>query len=114
MAYAVHWADVIAENMLKENCKHLVATGITPSGRINIGNMREAITADAVYRALLDRGEDADFICVVDNYEPLHEVYHFLPESYAGHVGKPISEIPAPVGVVQIMPSISLDLLLKP
>jgi lysyl-tRNA synthetase class 1 len=50
MADAVHWADVIAERLLKENGKHLAATGIIPSGSINISNVREAVTADAVYK----------------------------------------------------------------
>jgi lysyl-tRNA synthetase, class I len=54
--------------------------------------------ADAVYRALLDRGEDVDFICIADNFDPLHKVYKFLPESYIEHVGKPISEIPCSCG----------------
>jgi len=56
MADTIHWADVIAEDMLKKNGKHFVAAGITPSGSIHIGNMREVVTADAVYRAILDRG----------------------------------------------------------
>jgi lysyl-tRNA synthetase class 1 len=98
MADAVHWADVIAENMLKENSKHLVATGITPSGGINISNVREAVTADALCRALLDRGGDVDFICIADNFDPLHKVYPLLPENYVEHVGKPISEILCPCG----------------
>jgi lysyl-tRNA synthetase, class I len=98
MADAVHWTDVIAERMLKENGKYLVATGIIPSGSINISNVREAVTADAVYKALLDRGEDADFICIADNFDPLYKVYPFLPESYIEHVGKPLSEIPCPCG----------------
>jgi len=98
MADTIHWADVIAEDMLKKNGKHFVAAGITPSGSIHIGNMREVVTADAVYRAILDRGEDADFIIIVDNCDPLHKVHPFLPESYAEHIGKPISEVPCPCG----------------
>jgi lysyl-tRNA synthetase, class I len=98
MADTIHWADIIAEDVSKKGGKHLVATGITPSGQIHIGNMREVVTADAVYRALLDKGEDADFIYIADNYDPLRKVYPFLPESYAEHVGKPISEVPCPCG----------------
>ena len=60
--------------------------------------MREVVTADAVYRAILDRGADADFIIIVDNCDPLHKVYPFLPESYTEHIGKPISEVPCPCG----------------
>ncbi len=98
MADAVHWADIVAESMLKENSKHLVAMEIIPSGNININNIREAVTADAVYKALLDKEEDADFICIADNFYPLQKVYSFLPESYIEHVGKPISGIPCPCG----------------
>ena len=98
MADTIHWADVIAEDVLNKSGKHLVATGITPSGHIHIGNMREVVTADAAYRAFLDRGADARFIYIADNFDPLRKVYPFLPESYAEHVGKPISEVPCPCG----------------
>ena len=98
MVDTIHWADVIAEDVLKKGDKHLVATGITPSGHIHIGNMREVVTADAAYRSLIDKGADANFIYIADNYDPLRKVYPFLPESYAEYVGKPISEIPCPCG----------------
>ncbi|MCQ1534543.1 lysine--tRNA ligase [Methanosarcina sp. KYL-1] len=98
MADIIHWADVIAEDTLQKSSKHLVATGITPSGHIHIGNMREVVTADAAFRALLDRGADAELIYIADTYDPLRKVYPFLPESYAEHVGKPLSEVPCPCG----------------
>ena len=37
----------------KENEKHILATGITPSGLIHIGNMREVLTTDVVIPPLL-------------------------------------------------------------
>ena len=46
----MHWADVLADELLKKQKKHVLATGITPSGPIHIGNMREILTTDAVYR----------------------------------------------------------------
>lgn len=98
MVEITHWADVMAEEILRSGKKHLVATGITPSGHIHIGNMREVVTADATYRALLDQGADAEIIYVADTYDPLRKVYPFLDESFAQHVGKPISEIPCPCG----------------
>ena len=49
----MHWADVIAEDLIKQDKKHVLATGITPSGPIHIGNMREVLTTDAVYRSLI-------------------------------------------------------------
>jgi lysyl-tRNA synthetase, class I len=95
---AVHWADILAENLLKENVKHIVSVEITLFGDITMESIREFVTANAVCRALLDRGEDVDFVCVADNYSPLKKVYPYLSESYAKHVGKPLSEIPCPCG----------------
>jgi lysyl-tRNA synthetase class 1 len=94
----IHWADVIAENVLAKGRKHTVASGITPSGAIHIGNMREVVTADAVYRALADKGADARLIYIADTYDPLRKVYPFLSKDYEAHIGKPLSEIPCPCG----------------
>ncbi len=98
MADITHWADVIADEVLEKGKRHLVATGITPSGHIHIGNMREVVTADVAYRALVDKGAEAEFIYIADTYDPLRKVYPFLDESYEEHVGKPLSEIPCPCG----------------
>ncbi|HJH32381.1 MAG TPA: lysine--tRNA ligase [Methanosarcinaceae archaeon] len=98
MAQITHWADVTAGEALKLSNKHLVATGITPSGHIHIGNMREVVTADAAFRALLGKGADAELIYIADTFDPLRKVYPFLPESYAEHVGKPLSQVPCPCG----------------
>ena len=48
----MHWADVLADELIKKYEKHVLATGITPSGPIHIGNMREVLTTDAVYSSL--------------------------------------------------------------
>ncbi|MCL2142098.1 MAG: lysine--tRNA ligase [Methanimicrococcus sp.] len=99
MTEITHWADVVAEEAMAKNKKNLISTGITPSGHIHIGNMREVLTADAVYCALKDKGEEPDFFYIADNYDPLRKVYPFLTEeAYAEHVGRPISEIPCPCG----------------
>ena len=78
--------------------EHVVATGITPSGDIHVGNLREIITGDAVCSALVDMGVGAKLIYVADTFDPLRRRYPFLPEEYEAHVGKPLSEIPDPEG----------------
>lgn len=99
MTEITHWADVAAEEAMAKNKKNVISTGITPSGHIHIGNMREVLTADAVYCAVKSKGEDPEFYYIADNYDPLRKVYPFLKEEeYAQHVGKPISEIPCPCG----------------
>jgi len=94
----MHWAEVLADDLLKKQTTHVLATGITPSGPIHIGNMREILTTDAVYRCLRAKGGKAELIYVCDDYDPLRKVYPYLPQSFAQYVGKPISEIPCPCG----------------
>lgn len=94
----MHWADVLADELLKEEKKHVLATGITPSGPIHIGNMREILTTDAVYRCLINKGGDGELIYVADDFDPLRRVYPYLPDSYEKYVGMPISDIPCPCG----------------
>ncbi len=94
----IHWADVIAEDLLKKSKKHRIATGITPSGHIHLGNLREMLTADAVRRAVIDKGGEAELIYIADTFDPLRKRYPFLPEEYEKYVGMPLSEIPDPEG----------------
>jgi lysyl-tRNA synthetase class 1 len=94
----MHWADVLADELLKEDKKHVLATGITPSGPIHIGNMREILTTDAVYRSLINKGGKGELIYVADDYDPLRKVYPYLHKSYEKYVGMPISDIPCPCG----------------
>jgi lysyl-tRNA synthetase class 1 len=92
----MHWADVLAEQLLKDSRRQVLATGITPSGPIHIGNMREILTTDAVYRSVIEKGGDAEFIYIADDFDPLRKVYPYLPQTYEQYVGMPISEIPCP------------------
>ncbi|HWG91279.1 MAG TPA: lysine--tRNA ligase, partial [Candidatus Thermoplasmatota archaeon] len=96
----MHWADVLAKEVLTRTAdKYVFATAITPSGPIHVGNMREVLTTDAVYRAVKKLGVDAELIYIGDTYDPLRKVYPFLKkEEYEQHVGKPLSDIPCSCG----------------
>ncbi|MCX7848006.1 MAG: lysine--tRNA ligase [bacterium] len=98
---AQHWADRAVDQLLAERGSgpFLVASGISPSGRIHVGNLREVLTADIICRVLRERGLQARLIFVADDYDSLRKVYPFLdPQRYAPYVGAPLSEIPAPEG----------------
>ena len=94
----LHWADAIAEELINIRKDHKIATGITPSGPIHIGNLREMLTADAIRRAVVDRGGKAEIIYVADTFDPLRKRYPFLPKEYENYVGMPLSMIPDPEG----------------
>lgn len=94
-----HWADRVAQQVLDTGRPPVISTGISPSGEIHIGNMREVLTADAIFRALRDRQAPVRFNYIADNFDPLRKVYPFLDaERYAPLVGRPLSEIPCPCG----------------
>ena len=98
-AAAKHWADEVADQVRVADRATVVSTGISPSGEIHIGNMREVVTGDAVFRAIRDRGVPVRFNYVCDNFDPLRKVYEFLdPQTYEPLVGKPLSEIRCPCG----------------
>ena len=94
-----HWADVAADAAIATGRPVVVSSGISPSGEIHIGNMREVLTADAVFRAVKERGVPARFNYVCDNLDPLRHVYPFLDAAlYEPLIGKPLSGIPCPCG----------------
>ncbi|HIH40715.1 MAG TPA: lysine--tRNA ligase [Halobacteria archaeon] len=109
---SIHWADRIAEECLEKG-KNVIATGITPSGEIHIGNMREVLTGDMIYKALLDLGGEAEFLYIADTFDPLRRLYPFLPESYKEYVGQPLYRIPDPFGCHESYSEHFLDPFLK-
>ena len=90
----MHWADAF----FKDNSDETISTGISPSGPIHIGNMREILTGDILFKSSLRKGKNSRFIYLCDDADPLRKVYPFLPESYIQHVGKPLYKIPSPDG----------------
>jgi lysyl-tRNA synthetase class 1 len=94
----MHWADVMARELLQRGDSHVLATAITPSGPIHVGNMREVLTTEAVSRGVVDAGGQAELIYIGDTFDPLRKVYPFLSDSYEDHVGRPLSDIPCPCG----------------
>jgi lysyl-tRNA synthetase class 1 len=96
-AISSHWADATAARVVECARPAVISTGISPSGEIHIGNMREVLTGDAVYRALLELGAPARANYVADNFDPLRRVYPFLDRGkYEPLIGRPLSEIPCP------------------
>uniref|UniRef100_A9A9Z5 Lysine--tRNA ligase n=1 Tax=Methanococcus maripaludis (strain C6 / ATCC BAA-1332) TaxID=444158 RepID=A9A9Z5_METM6 len=96
----MHWADATSEKIMKKRNadEYVVSSGITPSGHIHIGNARETLTADAVYKGIAKKGAKAKLIFVADDYDPLRKLYPFLPREFEKYIGMPLSEIPCPQG----------------
>lgn len=94
----MHWADVEAGALLQRSKSHFIATGITPSGPIHIGNIRELITAHCLKRAVEDRGGEATVLYFADDFDPLRKLYPFLDNDFQERIGTPLYQLPCPCG----------------
>ena len=93
----MHWADVIAKDLAERTDHPLIATGISPTGIIHVGSLREAITGESIRSAVAELGKDVKLIYLIDP-RSLRKRYDFLPEEYEKYVGMPICRIPCPCG----------------
>ncbi|MBN8215350.1 MAG: lysine--tRNA ligase [Spirochaetes bacterium] len=103
MNQEAHWADAAAEALIaKSPTQELftLASGITPSGTVHIGNFRELITVDFVKRALEKKGKKTRFIFSWDDYDVFRKVPANMPrqEELKKFLGKPIVKTPDPFG----------------
>ena len=92
----MHWSDVVAQRLSERGKKHIVSTGITPSGEFHIGHLREILTGDMIAKAAKKAGLDVEFVFIVDSADPLRKVYSFLDDSYSEYIGHQLKQIPPP------------------
>ena len=82
----------------KDVNKHVIASGTSISGSIHIGNSCDIFIANAVTKALKNKGANSKTIWIADDHDPLRKVPYPLPESYKKYLGIPYSQIPCPEG----------------
>lgn len=75
-----------------------VASGITPSGTVHIGNFREVVSAYFVALALTKLGAKVRFIYSWDSFDSFRKVPANLDSTsaYTAYLGQPICDIPDP------------------
>lgn len=94
--------DVIAESERRAPGKPVVvASGLSPSGPIHLGNLREVMTPHLVADEIRRRGYTVRHLISWDDYDRYRKVPNGVPgidESWAEHIGKPLTSVPAPAG----------------
>ncbi|WP_053696280.1 lysine--tRNA ligase [Streptomyces sp. NRRL F-5755] len=94
--------EVIAEAERRAPGKPIVcASGLSPSGPIHLGNLREVMTPHLVADEIRRRGHECVHIISWDDYDRYRKVPAGVPgidESWAEHIGKPLTSVPAPAG----------------
>src|SRR5512138_139206 len=94
-------ADMVEKRVLEtrgRDAKITCASGISPSGPVHLGNLREIITVHLVTEELKLRGWNAEHIHSWDDFDRLRKVPANVPASFAEHVGKPLADVPDPTG----------------
>ncbi|MDT3399910.1 lysine--tRNA ligase [Streptomyces sp. B1866] len=91
--------DVIAEAERRAPGKPVVcASGLSPSGPIHLGNLREVMVPHLVADEIKRRGIPCEHILSWDDFDRFRKVPVGVDPSYAEHIGKPLTAVPAPPG----------------
>ena len=78
--------------------KVVCASGISPSGPIHLGNLRELLVPHFVAEEIRSRGVACEHLLSWDDYDRLRKVPAGVPASFAEHIGRPLTAIPDPLG----------------
>lgn len=94
--------EVIADSERRAPGKPVVvASGLSPSGPIHLGNLREVMTPHLVADEIRRRGYEVRHLISWDDYDRYRKVPNGVPgidESWAEHIGRPLTSVPAPAG----------------
>jgi len=74
------------------------ASGISPSGPVHLGNLRELMTPHLVADEVRRNGTPCRHILSWDDYDRLRRVPAGLPDSFAEYIGRPLTGVPDPCG----------------
>lgn len=86
------------EEALARGATVTVASGISPSGPIHLGNLREFLTVHFVAEELRRRGVKTRHLHSWDDYDRFRKVPAGVDPSWHEHIGRPLSAVPDPSG----------------
>lgn len=99
MSWVQRAADAAIEHARRSGGGTIVCeSGVSPSGPIHLGNLREVMTVHFVAEEIKSRGLDAVHVHSWDDYDRFRKVPAGLDESLAEHVGRPLAAVPDPYG----------------
>ncbi|HET9123329.1 MAG TPA: lysine--tRNA ligase [Solirubrobacteraceae bacterium] len=96
------WEDALADQVITSRAERGVtgpivcASGISPSGPIHLGNLREVFTTHLVAEALRRRGEEVVHLHSWDDYDRFRKVPAGVDPGFERYVGMPLARIPDP------------------
>jgi lysyl-tRNA synthetase class 1 len=101
-ASAAVWSERLAEEVAARigaggsDVPVVCASGISPSGPIHMGNLREVFTTHLVAEALRARGHEVVHLHSWDDYDRLRKVPAGVDPSFEQYIGMPLARVPDP------------------
>ncbi|MCX2968921.1 MULTISPECIES: lysine--tRNA ligase [Streptomyces] len=98
------WVSRFADEVIAEAERHapgkpiVCASGLSPSGPIHLGNLREVMTPHLVADEIRRRGHACVHLISWDDYDRFRKVPAGIDASWSEHIGKPLTSVPAPPG----------------
>ncbi|MBA8947583.1 lysyl-tRNA synthetase class 1 [Streptomyces calvus] len=101
------WVSRFADEVIEESERRapgkpvVVASGLSPSGPIHLGNLREVMTPHLVADEIRRRGHQVRHLISWDDYDRYRKVpagVAGVDETWSEHIGKPLTSVPAPAG----------------
>ena len=102
------WADDLADAIINRESfnyidkpvpklkKITIKSSTSISGVPHIGNACDIFRAEAVVKALRDKGQQVRFIWVAENMDPLRKVPAGIPDRFEAFLGRPVAKLPCP------------------
>jgi lysyl-tRNA synthetase class 1 len=98
------WVNRFADEVIAEAARRapgkpvVVASGLSPSGPIHLGNLREVMVPHLVADEIRRRGVPCEHLLSFDDFDRFRRVPAGIDPSFAQHIGKPLTSVPAPPG----------------
>lgn len=95
----MNWAREIANRIIEERPNeevYTVASGVSPSGFVHIGNFREIATPYLVAKELKRLGKKVRYILSFDEFDRFRKVPGGIDSSYEKYIGMPYVDLPSP------------------
>lgn len=95
----MNWVEEVAKKIIEKYPnldEYVVASGVSPSGFIHIGNFREIVTTYFIYKELKKLGKKVKFILSFDDFDRFRKVPKNIPNYYEKYIGMPYTSIPSP------------------
>ncbi|MDH4129790.1 MAG: lysine--tRNA ligase, partial [Spirochaetota bacterium] len=87
------WVDNI-EKELGEN--EVINDSKTPSGRVHVGSLRGVVLHYVIWKVLSEAGKKPTFLYGTDDYDPVDELPHDIPNEFRQYMGLPLCNVPSP------------------